>query len=163
MSLVFSCPVTTAKENSRSSKKGRSEGTHILEEWKFGFYTSKKDFWLADVLTEVMWRVWLVAQWQRICLPMQETRVWSLVREDLSCNGATKPVCRNYWTCALESGNYNYWACMPQILKPSCPRVCALQQQKPLKWAAQEPQLGISPCLPQEKAHAAIKTWHSQK
>ena len=111
MSLVFSCPVTTAKENSRSSKKGRSEGTHILEEWKFGFYTSKKDFWLADVLTEVMWRVWLVAQWQRICLPMQETRVWSLVREDLSCNGATKPVCHNYWTCALESGNYNYWAC----------------------------------------------------
>ena len=33
----------------------------------------------------------LVAQWIRICLPMQETRVRSLVWEDPMCCGATKP------------------------------------------------------------------------
>ena len=38
----------------------------------------------------------LVAQWLRICLPMQGTRVRALVREDLTCRGATKPVCHNY-------------------------------------------------------------------
>ena len=44
----------------------------------------------------------LVAQWIRIRLPMQETQVRSLVREDPTCRGATKPVRHNYWACALE-------------------------------------------------------------
>ena len=38
----------------------------------------------------------LVAQWIRICLPMQGTRVQSLVREDPTCRGAIKPVRHNY-------------------------------------------------------------------
>ena len=38
----------------------------------------------------------LVAQWLRIRLPMQGTRVRALVREDPTCRGATKPVCYNY-------------------------------------------------------------------
>ena len=38
----------------------------------------------------------LVAQWLRIRLPMQGTRVQSLVREDPTCRGATKPVHHNY-------------------------------------------------------------------
>ena len=38
----------------------------------------------------------LVAQWLRICLPMQETRVRALVREDTICHRATKPVHHNY-------------------------------------------------------------------
>ena len=38
----------------------------------------------------------LVAQWLRILLPMQGTRVRALVREDPTCHGATKPVCHNY-------------------------------------------------------------------
>ena len=50
----------------------------------------------------------LVAQWLRIRLPMQGTRVWALVREDPTCRGATKPVCHNYWACVL------------QLLKPVC-------------------------------------------
>ena len=33
----------------------------------------------------------LVAQWLRICLPMQRTRVRALVWEDPTCRGATKP------------------------------------------------------------------------
>ena len=38
----------------------------------------------------------LVAQWLRICLPMQETRVRALVWEDPTCRGATRPVSHNY-------------------------------------------------------------------
>uniref|UniRef100_A0A8C0I715 Secretory carrier-associated membrane protein n=1 Tax=Balaenoptera musculus TaxID=9771 RepID=A0A8C0I715_BALMU len=38
----------------------------------------------------------LVAQWLRICLPMQGTRVRALVWEDPTCRGATEPVSHNY-------------------------------------------------------------------
>ena len=37
----------------------------------------------------------LVAQWLRICLPMQGTRVRALVWEDPTCHGATRPVSHN--------------------------------------------------------------------
>ena len=46
------------------------------------------------------WGAALVAQWLRICLPMQGTmqgtRVRALVREDPTCRGATKLVHHNY-------------------------------------------------------------------
>ena len=48
----------------------------------------------------------LVAQWLRICLPIQGTQVRALVQEDPTCHGATKQVC------------HNYWAHVPQLLKP---------------------------------------------
>ena len=38
----------------------------------------------------------LVAQWLRIHLPMQGTRVRALVREDPTCRGAAKPMRHNY-------------------------------------------------------------------
>ena len=38
----------------------------------------------------------LVAQWLRICLPKQGTRVRAVDWEDPTCRGATKPVRRNY-------------------------------------------------------------------
>ena len=41
-------------------------------------------------------RASLVAQWLRICLPMQGTRVRALGWEDPTCRGATKPVSHNY-------------------------------------------------------------------
>ena len=37
----------------------------------------------------------LVAQWLRICLPMQGTRVRALVWEDPTCHGPTRPVSHN--------------------------------------------------------------------
>ena len=49
-----------------------------------------------------------MAQWLRICLPMQGTRVRALVWEDPTCHGATKPAI------------HNYWARMTQLLKPTC-------------------------------------------
>ena len=44
-------------------------------------------------------RASLVAQWLRICLPMQGTRVQALVWGDPTCRGATGPVSHNYWAC----------------------------------------------------------------
>ena len=41
-------------------------------------------------------RISLVVQWLRIRLPMQGTRVRSLVQEDPTCRGATKPARHNY-------------------------------------------------------------------
>ena len=38
----------------------------------------------------------LVAQWLRICLPMQGTQVQALVWEDPTCCGAAKPLRYNY-------------------------------------------------------------------
>ena len=37
----------------------------------------------------------LVAQWLGICLTMQETRVWSLIRKDPTYHGVAKPVSPN--------------------------------------------------------------------
>ena len=37
----------------------------------------------------------LVVQWIRICPPMQETQVRFLILEDLTCQGAAKPVSRD--------------------------------------------------------------------
>ena len=44
---------------------------------------------------QILWAS-LVAQWLRICLPMQGTRVRALVWEDPTCRRATKPVSHNY-------------------------------------------------------------------
>ena len=50
----------------------------------------------------------LVVQWLRIRLPVQGTRVRVLVWEDPTCHGAAKPM------------RHNYWAHVPQLLKPVC-------------------------------------------
>ena len=72
----------------------------------------------------------------------------SLVWEDSTCQGATKPVSHNYWARTLEPEHCNYWARAPQGLKPAhlratteaaccnhwnlCAWSCALQQEKQL-------------------------------
>ena len=52
---------------------------------KLGLSSKKEDFGAS-----------LVAQWLRICLPMQGTRVRALVWEHPTCRGATRPVSHNY-------------------------------------------------------------------
>ena len=55
---------------------------------------------------------------ERIHLPMQKTWVWFLVWEDSTCCRATKPMCRNYWACARESGKPRSHSCWnPCILE----------------------------------------------
>ena len=56
---------------------------------------------------------YLAAQWLRIRLPMQGTQVRSLVLEDPTCCRATKRMC------------HNYWAHMPQLLKPARLEPCS--------------------------------------
>ena len=89
-------------------------------------------------------RTSLVAQWLRMCLPMQGTWVQALVREDPTCRRATKPMRHNYWACALEPASHNYWALAPQLLKPM-PRAHAPQQEKPPQWEAHAPQRRVAP------------------
>ena len=82
----------------------------------------------------------LVAQWLRICLPVQGTRLRALAREDPTCRGATKPM------------RHNYWARKPQLLSPrattteACtPRARAPQQEEPPQWEARGPQWRVAP------------------
>ena len=67
----------------------------------------------------------LVAQWLRVCLPMQGTRIRALVWEDPTCRGAAGPVSRNYWACASGA--------------------CAPQQERPRLWEARAPRWGVAP------------------
>ena len=62
----------------------------------------------------------LVAQWLRICLPIQGTRVRALVWEDPTYHRASKPVCHNYWAYAVEPKSHNYWGRELKLLKPTC-------------------------------------------
>ena len=62
-------------------------------------------------------RTSLVAQWLRIRLPVQGTWVRSLVQEDPTCRGATKPV------------RHNYWARVPQLLKPTRLEPCSATRE----------------------------------
>ena len=117
------------------------------------------------------WRASLVVQCLRIHLPMQGTQVRSLVREDPTCHGATKPVHHNYWACTLEPVSHNYWACVPQLLslhaattEAHAPRAHAPQREATAmrsprtttKSSPHSPQTEKSPC-------AATKTQSSQK
>ena len=57
----------------------------------------RKDSLFSKILVSILLaRTSLVAQWLRIRLPMQGTQIRALVREDPTCHGATKPMCHNY-------------------------------------------------------------------
>ena len=107
---------------------------------------------LEIYLQEIIMGTSLLAQWLRICLPMQGTWVQSLVQEDPTCCRATKPVLHNYWGCALEPASHNYRARMP--------RAHALQQEKPestcttTKSSPRSPQLEKARAL-QQRPNAA--------
>ena len=87
----------------------------------------------------------LGAQWLRICLPMQGTWVRALVQEDPTCRRATKPVRHHYWVCALEHGSHNYWAHVPQLLKPACLEPMFRNKEKLPQWKARAPQQRVAP------------------
>ena len=53
-------------------------------------------FLLKNTFKNITFRASLVAQWLRIHLTMQGTRVRALVQEDPTCHGATKPMRHNY-------------------------------------------------------------------
>ena len=91
----------------------------------------------------------LVMHWiRRICLPMQGTWVWSLVRENVTCHGATKP----YATVTEPtSGNseptqcnrwahvHDYWSRM--YLQPALHNKRSHHNEKPMHHNEEEPPL----------------------
>ena len=79
----------------------------------------------------------LVAQWIRLYLPMQGTQVWPPIWEDLLCHRAAKPVCRNYWACALEPGSRNYWSL--HALEPGLHNRRSHCNEKPEHHSEEEP------------------------
>ena len=68
-----------------------------------------------------------------------------------TCHEATKSMCHNYQACALEPGSCNYWAHVPQLLKPTCPGARALQREKPPQWEAYTLQQRVSHARHREK------------
>ena len=94
----------------------------------------------------------LVVQWLRIHLPVQGTWFQSLVQEDPTCRGAIKFV------------SHNYWACVPQLLKPTClePVLCnkrSHRNEMPAYRNEEWPPLATTT----ESLRAATKTQRSQK
>ena len=90
------------------------KSTHLLEPLLFHLENIPDD----------PFRTFLVVQWLRICLPMQGIWVQSLVQEDPTCHGATKPV-------GPQLLSPHSRAHEPQLLKPVHPRVHTLQQERP--------------------------------
>ena len=76
MSVVSSCTQMTSMKGLKALLTG--ENLAVVD-----FY----------VLTDIGGLPWW---WLRIRLPMQGTRVQSLVQEDPTCRGSTKPMCHNY-------------------------------------------------------------------
>ena len=70
---------------------------------------------------------------------MQTTRVWSLGKEDPTCQGTPNPMYQNYWACALEPRRHNYWS--PHTVEP----VLRRQQEVSLQWETLALQLESSP------------------
>ena len=97
--------------NCSHQKKWRQEGSWMtyLKCWKKKLST--KNFISSKTVFQKRGRASLVAQWLRICLPLQGTWVRALVWEDPTCHRATGPVSPNYWACT--SG-----ACAPQQERP---------------------------------------------
>ena len=78
-----------------------------------------------------------------------------LGQEYPTCYGATTPMHRNYWACALEPGSCYWSPCALETVlgneKPLQREACALQQRT------------ASLAATREKLHTAMKTQHSQK
>ena len=73
---------------------------------------------------------------------------WS--RKIPTCCGATKPMHHNYQACAIDPGSHNYWAHMPQLLKPALPRASDLQREATaISLHTSTSQLESSPHLPE--------------
>ena len=116
------------------------------------------------ITTKVKVGTSLVAQWLRIRLPTQGTRVRPQVWEDPTCCRATKPMRHNYWACALEPASHDYGACVPQLLKPACLEPVLRNKEKPLQWEAGAPQRRVAPApATRESPRTATKTPRSQK
>ena len=119
-------------------------------------------FHYLNTTNKATMRASLVVQRLRILLAMQGIRVWSLVWEDPTCCGATKPV-QHSWARALAAADHNYWAHVPQLRKPAhlepvLHNMRSPCNQKPEHRNEEQPSLTAT----RESLLTAIKTHHSQ-
>ncbi|KAJ8780612.1 hypothetical protein J1605_000655 [Eschrichtius robustus] len=84
-------------QNSRSKRNlvGTKKPSHQKRGEK-GDHSKEAETQQRNGHQKSVWRTSLVVQWLGIRLPMQGTQIRSLVREDPTCRGATKPVRHNY-------------------------------------------------------------------
>ena len=117
---------------------------HLPENYdsEISFYTI---FEREVVQIEMKKRTSLVAQWLRICLPMQETWVRSLVWK-------TPHVAEQLSPCTTTTEASEPRAREPQLLslhatttEAHAPRAQALQQEKPPQWEAHDQQRRVAP------------------
>ena len=109
---------------------------------------SKHFYILSDVNINVN-KMSLEEIWIRIHLPMQGTRVQCLVWEDPTGRGETRPMHHDCWASAPEPTSCNYWARVPQLLKPGHlgPAVCNRRSQrseKPVQHNEEQPPLATT-------------------
>ena len=71
-------------------------GEFLQLRWGFQSIHTHTEQCFLDCIKFYEMRASLVAQWLRIRLPVQGTRVRALVREDPTRHGATKPARHNY-------------------------------------------------------------------
>lgn len=116
-----------------------------------------KYYWLPPFEKCTFWAS-LMLQRLRVHLPVQGTRVWSLIQEGTTCRETTSPC-----FTTSEPASHSYWAQEAQLLKPVHQSLCSRREATPTR----NPCVGqprVVPCSPQpEKLHIAMKTQHSHK
>ena len=91
-----------------------------------------------------------MVQCVRTHLPMQGTRVQSPGQKDPTCHRATRPVCHNYWACVL------------QLLEPTCQEPVLHDKRSHHSDKAHAPQLESSP-QPLQPEKAQHSQWLNKK
>ena len=84
---------TKGRKSMEENIRNKEQGQQIENSNKYGRYECN---YINNHLKHLWSRASLVAQWLRICLPMQGTWVRALVWEDPTCRGAARPVSHNY-------------------------------------------------------------------
>ena len=74
----------------------------------------------------------LVVQWIRILPPGQRSQVRPLIQEDSTHLRAIKPVCHNYWVCALQSHEQELPSPHGTTTETRVSRACAPQRENVL-------------------------------
>ncbi|XP_049559490.1 modulator of macroautophagy TMEM150B isoform X2 [Orcinus orca] len=123
---------------------------HQLRDWGVGKWPNQLILWTGLLCTLgtsivgnfqvenegfiplIFYEAWasLVAQWLRICLPMQGTQVQALVQEDPTCSGATKPM-RHNPRLRSRAREPKLLSLRATTTEARVPRACAPQQEKP--------------------------------
>ena len=89
-----------------------SKGAWLCQHLDFGRLSSRT---LKELIPELPW-------WLSVKNPTANSgdTVPSLIQEDPTCCGATKPIHHNCWACAPLPGRCNYRAHVQQLLQPAC-------------------------------------------